>query len=150
MEVTETLKQNPEKVRKANWAVLWDNDHLVIRKTPYKSRNYTSLKDISYAIIGGTLYISGKQCYWDKSSDDAISNWHSHLMGVFETTQDFIDNHEVPEHLIKRDFKKRVWFFFHVTYPLVIDASRHDSFRFKRKEEDDFNFAVNPFKLQEV
>lgn len=149
MEVIETLKQNPEKVRKANCAVLWDNDHLVTRKAPYKSNNYTSLKDISYAIIGGTLYISGKHCYWDKPDDEPLSNWHSSLMGVFQTTQDFIDTHEVPEHLIKRDFKKKVWFFFHVTYPLVIDASRHDSFRFKRKEEDDFNFAVNPFKLQE-
>lgn len=145
MEVTEVLKQNPEKVRKSDWAVFWDNDHLVTQRI-YKGNNGISLKDISYAIIGSTLYISGKQCYWDRVGE-AISNWN--LTGVFETTEAFIDTHEVPEHLIKRDFKKKVWFFFHVTYPLVIDASRHDSFRFKRKEEDDFNFAVNPFKLQE-
>jgi len=149
MEIKQFLKEHQAILQHAEWAVLWDSDHLVARKTPYKSNNGVSLKDVNYAIIEGTLYISGKQCYWDRVGD-SISNWYASLMGVFETTQEFIDTHEVPEQLIKKDFKKKVWFFFSVTYPLVIDASRHDSFRFKRKEEDDFNFAVNPFKLQEV
>lgn len=148
MEVKEVLRLNPTKIRKADWAAFWDYSHLTTRRTPYKNNNEISLKDISYAIIGSTLYISGKQCYWDRPGEP-INEWSLNFSRIFETTQAFIDTHEVPEELIIKDFKKKAWFFFHETYPLVIDTRRHDSYRFKRKEEDDFNFAVNPFKLQE-
>jgi hypothetical protein len=138
-------------IRTAKWARLRDDTLLVSNDSPYVTDDFISLKDVSYAIDNGMLYIKGTRIYWDKIQwyYDSIGEWDpwSHRFIQFD---DFKQKHEVPETCIRSNLKKRVWFIFHRTYDRVIDTSLNEHGKyFKRKLETPFNCCIHPFKLYE-
>jgi len=123
-------------------------DELRIRKTPYKGWNGYSLENVKYSIREGTLLISATAVEWG-AVNNPISTWYNSLLDVHEVCQEWLDEHEVPEKYIKRNFKKRVWFFFHVNYKIVLDLRGEDISTFKKKNTSKFEYAINPFKIKE-
>jgi hypothetical protein len=146
--ISERLENNQFKVCEAEFAQFYDGK-LRIRNSPYLGSYGDSLENIQYAIIDGILYIKGTTTEWDYYNEP-ISGWNTSLMSVHEVSQEWLDEHEVPDNLVKRNFKKRVWFFFHVTYKIVLDLRNTERTYFKRKETYKFEYGVHPFKLQEA
>jgi hypothetical protein len=132
----------------AEYAQLYDGQ-LIIRNRPYIGNYGHSLEEVKYLVKDGILYIKAKTVEWDLLNN-SISGWYDSLLSVHEISQNWLDSHEIPEELILRNFKKRVWFFFKVNYKIVVDLRKVDQTYFKRKEVHDFEYCVHPFKLREA
>jgi hypothetical protein len=137
-----------ENTLKAPWAQFID-DELITRSIPYVGYQGYCLKDVEYFVEDGILYIKAKRTNWDEV-DNPISGWYDSLREIHEICQEWLDEHEIPDEYIVRNFKKRVWFFFHVTYKICLDLRKPGApSYFKRKIEFDFEYCLHPFKLKE-
>jgi len=133
----------------AKFAAFSKNDNsLIIRKTPYCSDYYDSLKDVNYEIKEGVLYISGIKISFRHVNDfHHIENLlNNRTILEYEENKHLFDLLENPpvisEIIIHRWWRnnKKI---------MGYEYKEGDANWFKEKEEVPFNVAVSNFKLIE-
>ena len=120
---------------------------LTLRENMLICEDGNSLKDVTYSIIDGILYIQAKTVIWFRFIWGYEINERK---GLYNPPPNFLEEYEVPEECILRNKVKGLGFFGTKKYPIAIDTTKNPNGRwFKLKEEPPFNYCLHPFKIQE-
>lgn len=127
-----------------------ETGELILRKEPVVTNSEYSLKDITYFIENGILYVSAKKLEWGyiRNYLFSLSDW-SPKDNLYISTPYFLTKFKVPDKYLLA-MKIRVKWYKRKQPKTMIDCRPNDRrLWFQEKEEIEFSYSLHPFKLRE-
>jgi len=143
-----------KNVQFANWAYLnREKGELEITDVPIINSYGETLKNISYFINNGILYIFGKQCFWEKILSEPIKQYDSKWNSKYKLDEEDLNKYDLDEKRIFKNLQRKYRTFFWLiprtkTYDIIYEAS-NGGYWIKLKKELEFKYCLHPFKLKE-
>ena len=148
-------RENKTKIYKREFARFdFNANHLIITDIIDPYGYSENLIDISYSIINGALYISGRKVEIFKFYEDARLGDFSKWYNRWRTYESEIKDYNIPKEKILKNVWRYSWYFLFIPrkYKLIYEdkENEYNAQMYRSKKTKPFELCVNPYKLSEV